>query len=127
MDIDKFKKFNDSYGHQVGDRVIQEMGATILQSIRKIDHGCRYGGEEFVVILPETSVDNGLIVARRIAQTFGTASTWPELGIDPPTLSIGVACSEGGDESVDADALVKRADDAMYRVKRRGGNGVESG
>ena len=103
------------------------MGATILQSIRKIDHGCRYGGEEFVVVLPESPVDSGLIVGRRIASTFASTPAWAELGIDPPTLSIGVSCQEGGEEGVDADGLVKRADDAMYAVKRRGGNGIESG
>lgn len=126
IDIDKFKKFNDNYGHQVGDRVIQEMGATILQSIRKIDHGCRYGGEEFVVILPETSAENGLIVGRRIASMFGGTPVWAELGIEPPTLSIGLACHDGAEAGVDADAVVKSADDAMYAVKRRGGNGIEA-
>jgi diguanylate cyclase (GGDEF)-like protein/PAS domain S-box-containing protein len=126
VDIDKFKRFNDSYGHQVGDQVIQEMGRTILQSIRKIDHGCRYGGEEFTVILPETSGENAAVVARRIQSTFGSSPTWTELGIEPPTLSIGlVAHDQESTAEVDSDALVKRADDAMYRVKRRGGNGIE--
>lgn len=127
IDIDKFKKFNDNYGHQVGDRVIQEMGVTILQSIRKIDHGCRYGGEEFVVILPETPQESALVVARRIAVTFGTSSVWAELGIEPPTLSIGACATRQDDTETDSDALVKRADDLMYAVKRRGGNDIEAG
>jgi diguanylate cyclase (GGDEF)-like protein/PAS domain S-box-containing protein len=125
IDIDKFKRFNDSYGHQVGDRVIQELGATVLQSIRKLDHGCRYGGEEFVVILPETASDNAVVVASRIQETFGTAAAWGELGIEPPTLSIGVAAWDGSPGPCDPEGLVKAADDAMYRVKRRGGNGLE--
>jgi diguanylate cyclase (GGDEF)-like protein/PAS domain S-box-containing protein len=128
VDIDKFKRFNDSYGHQVGDQVIQEMGRTILQSIRKIDHGCRYGGEEFTVILPETPLDNALVVARRVQQSFAKSVIWTDLGIEAPTLSIGlVAHDEGSATHVDADALVKRADDAMYRAKRRGGNEIETG
>jgi diguanylate cyclase (GGDEF)-like protein/PAS domain S-box-containing protein len=122
IDIDKFKRFNDSYGHQVGDRVISELGGTILASIRKIDHGCRYGGEEFTVILPETTPENGAVVARRIASAFASSPAWSELGLDPPTLSVGLAAHEG--ETVDGDALVKRADDAMYSVKRKGGNGI---
>lgn len=124
IDIDKFKRFNDTFGHQVGDRVIAELGATILSSIRKIDHGCRYGGEEFTVILPETVPDNALVVARRIAAAFAASPAWGELGIDPPTLSIGLAATEPG-APCEADVLVKSADDAMYSVKRRGGNGVE--
>jgi diguanylate cyclase (GGDEF)-like protein/PAS domain S-box-containing protein len=127
IDIDKFKKFNDSFGHQVGDRVIQEMGATILQSIRKVDHGCRYGGEEFVVILPETPQESAVVVAQRIAATFASKPAWSELGLDPPTLSIGVCATDASDSSPDGESLVKRADDLMYAVKRRGGNGVEAG
>ena len=57
---------------------------------------------------------------------FGTTPAWAELGIDPPTLSIGLACHDGEESGVDADALVKRADDAMYAVKRRGGNGIDA-
>ena len=125
IDIDKFKRFNDTFGHQVGDRVISELGSTILASIRKIDHGCRYGGEEFTVILPETSPDNALVVARRIASSFATSPAWSELGLDPPTLSIGMAAAEN-EEPAEPDALVKRADDAMYAIKRRGGNGIEA-
>ena len=124
IDIDKFKRFNDTFGHQVGDRVISELGATILASIRKIDHGCRYGGEEFTVILPETSPENALVVARRIGSSFALSPAWAELGLDPPTLSIGLAAAED-DAACDPDALVKRADDAMYAIKRRGGNGIE--
>lgn len=124
IDIDKFKRFNDTFGHQVGDRVISELGSTILSSVRKIDHGCRYGGEEFTVILPETAPDNALVVARRIAAGFATSPAWGELGIDPPTLSIGLAAT-GPEELTEPDILVKRADDAMYTVKRQGGNGVE--
>lgn len=126
VDIDKFKRFNDVYGHQVGDRVIQEMGSTILQSIRKIDHGCRYGGEEFTVILPETPPESALVVARRIQATFAQSPAWAEIGVEPPTLSIGLAApAPGADEAADPEEVVKRADDAMYRVKRRGGNDVE--
>lgn len=126
IDIDKFKSFNDEHGHQVGDRVIQEMGSTILQSIRQIDHGCRYGGEEFVVLLPETPSANALVVAERIQRSFAGSGAWPELSLEPPTLSIGLAeYHHAGRREIDMDALVKRADDAMYRVKKRGGNDIE--
>ncbi len=123
IDIDKFKRFNDTFGHQVGDRAISELGTVILSSIRKIDHGCRYGGEEFTVILPETPPENALVVARRIAAGFAASPAWTELGLEPPTLSIGMAAREGDDRPAIED-VVKRADDAMYRIKRAGGNGI---
>ena len=128
IDIDKFKRFNDDHGHQVGDRVIQEMGHTILESIRKIDHGCRYGGEEFTVVLPETTEEQALVVAQRIQSVFAARPAWEELGLAPPTLSIGLAeTTEERTEHVSTDDLVREADDAMYRVKARGGDGIETG
>ena len=126
VDIDKFKRFNDDHGHQVGDRVIQEMGATVLESIRKIDHGCRYGGEEFTVVLPETEAAKALIVAERLQRSFAERPAWEELGLEPPTLSIGLAEGLAGrTDEVDTDQVIRRADDAMYAVKRRGGDGIE--
>jgi diguanylate cyclase (GGDEF)-like protein/PAS domain S-box-containing protein len=127
VDIDKFKRFNDDHGHQVGDRVIQEVGATILESIRKIDHGCRYGGEEFTIVLPETSTAQALVVANRLRESFAERPAWAELGLAPPTLSIGLAQDTSKDtDSVDTDGLIRAADDAMYRVKREGGDGIET-
>ncbi len=127
VDIDKFKRFNDDHGHQVGDRVIQEVGATVLESIRKIDHGCRYGGEEFTIVLPETSADQAWVVANRLQRSFAQRAAWAELGLAPPTLSIGLAqdTSEQTD-AADADVLIRAADDAMYRVKGKGGDGIET-
>lgn len=129
IDIDKFKRFNDSHGHQVGDRVIHEMGRTISASIRQIDHGCRYGGEEFTIILPETPLESALVVAQRIRTEFARREAWQELGLDPPTLSIGVGEFEGSGEregTPDVDGLVRQADAAMYRAKNRGGDGIET-
>ncbi|MEM7246923.1 MAG: diguanylate cyclase [Acidobacteriota bacterium] len=132
LDIDRFKRFNDDHGHQVGDRVIQELGRTVLESIRKIDHGCRYGGEEFTIILPETSRQSALVVAQRLREGFRSRHAWSELSMSPPTLSIGIAdTSEVAGESPEeepagADAeLIRRADEAMYRAKHRGGDEIE--
>jgi len=127
VDIDKFKRFNDDHGHQVGDSVIEEVGATVRESIRKIDHGCRYGGEEFTIVLPETSTEQALVVANRLRRSFAERRAWEELGLEPPTLSIGLAQSSCEQtEVVDTDSLIRAADDAMYRVKRKGGDGIET-
>jgi diguanylate cyclase (GGDEF)-like protein len=124
IDIDRFKTFNDRYGHQVGDRVITEIGRVIWTCIRRVDTGCRYGGEEFTVVLPETRMEQASIVADRIRAAFAGSPLFRELGVDPATLSAGVAeyRPEGGRAS--AEEIVRAADEAMYRVKHGGGDGI---
>ena len=118
MDVDDFKLFNDTYGHLDGDKVLKEIGRIIHTFIRSSDSAFRYGGEEFVVIMPETNGSSAHTVADRIREGFKqhvfiTHNKSPE----QLTLSLGVAAYISGE---DARTLVKRADYNMYCAKKKG-------
>ncbi len=116
IDIDHFKKVNDSLGHLEGDRVLTEFVANIKSLLRSADLLGRFGGEEFVVLLPETTLAVANTVAERVRSAM---SSW-----GGPTVSIGVTSSQATGDSV--DALLARADAAMYRAKSKGRNRVET-
>ena len=124
MDIDYFKAVNDSYGHDIGDEVLKEFAGRIAANVRGIDLACRYGGEEFVVVMPDTDVAFAMSVTERLRKSNET-TPFP-ISRDPSnlklTISIGIAGSEG--ESDSAAALLHRADQALYRAKRTGRNKV---
>jgi two-component system cell cycle response regulator len=124
MDIDYFKQVNDTYGHDVGDEVLREFASRISQNVRGVDLACRYGGEEFVVVMPDTDMNFAYMVAERLRQAVADAPF--QIGVEPGqlpvTISIGVTSSEGPSDT--ADALLKRADKALYRAKRDGRNRV---
>lgn len=118
IDIDDFKQVNDQYGHQEGDRVLAELAAMLMQETRESDSPCRYGGEEFGVILPFT----GAVEAQEIAERIRAGAMRIRLADRVVTVSVGVAsCGEG---LVSARALVRAADNALYRAKREGKNRV---
>jgi len=118
MDIDNFKRFNDTYGHMEGDQVLTRFAEVIRRSIRKVDQACRYGGEEFIVILPETTADHGVRVAERIRNEFKKEVFTPKAGItEQVTVSIGVAQLTPPEESAD---FIKRADKRLYKAKEQG-------
>ncbi|MBI1330979.1 MAG: PleD family two-component system response regulator [Alphaproteobacteria bacterium] len=124
MDIDHFKSVNDTHGHDIGDEVLREFAGRISANVRGIDLACRYGGEEFVVVMPDTDVTFASTIAERLrasveATPFKISRAPNNLCI---TISIGIASSECGDDS--ADALLHRADQALYRAKREGRNRV---
>ncbi|HMH64395.1 MAG TPA: diguanylate cyclase, partial [Rhizomicrobium sp.] len=124
MDIDFFKQVNDNYGHDIGDEVLKEFAARINANVRGIDLACRYGGEEFVVVMPDTDMAFAYNIAERLRQSIETTpikiSRAPgQLKI---TISIGIAKADG--ERDTADALLHRADQALYRAKRTGRNKV---
>lgn len=125
-DIDSFKKFNDTFGHQQGDLVLREVAAVVKRSLRDIDIPVRYGGEEFAIVLPETSLEGALVVAERIRRNVETHLVPRENGADDPlrvTISIGLASLP--DHSADTpEQLVKLADDALYQAKGQGRNRV---
>jgi two-component system, cell cycle response regulator len=123
LDIDHFKHCNDAFGHDVGDAVLQEFAARIGSNVRPSDFACRQGGEEFVVIMPNTRGHIGCHAAERVRRQI-CASPFNVAGAPDPleiTVSIGVAASEGGDT---AEGLLKRADEALYEAKRAGRNRV---
>jgi len=124
LDIDFFKPINDTYGHDAGDDVLREFAVRIRKAIRGIDLACRYGGEEFVVVMPDTDMAVASMVAerlrRRIAgEPFVLSQSDQAIEV---TISVGIAVLSGPEDS--AAALIKRADQALYRAKRDGRNRV---
>jgi two-component system cell cycle response regulator len=122
IDIDHFKKINDGFGHDVGDEVLREFSVRLASNVRAIDLPCRYGGEEFVVIMPDTSLEDAHRIAERIR--LHVAGSPFRVGNEPlsVTISIGVAATGGAGDS--AEALLKRADEAVYAAKAAGRNAV---
>ncbi len=124
-DVDDFKKVNDTYGHAVGDTVLQAVASILRRSVREIDLCVRYGGEEFAVVLPHTDKEGVLPVAERIREAVATV---PIVAGDDPartmTLSIGVATYP--EDGKTPDQLVHAADVALYRAKHLGKNRVET-
>lgn len=122
IDIDYFKKFNDTYGHQAGDAVLKELAGIFRQNLRSIDYAARYGGEEFTIILPETSRDDGVKTAERIRNAVDVHSFDIAGNKSHITVSIGVAVFPN--DAMDKGGLIKAADDAQYMAKRKGGNKI---
>jgi two-component system cell cycle response regulator len=124
LDIDFFKSVNDTHGHDAGDDVLREFALRIKRSIRGIDLACRYGGEEFVVIMPETDMAVAAMVAERLRRRIAADPFAIQQGARtiPVTISIGVAAMRGKDDN--AASVLKRADQALYRAKRDGRNRV---
>ncbi len=118
LDIDHFKKLNDTYGHLAGDQVLASVARTFSNSIRNIDFVARYGGEEFVIVLPETALSAARDMAERILTQVRSASYQFNDQSIAVTLSIGVAMSRSSDES--ADTLLARTDRMLYEAKRAG-------
>jgi diguanylate cyclase (GGDEF)-like protein/PAS domain S-box-containing protein len=122
LDVDNFKIYNDTYGHLAGDKVLAKLGEVIRNSIRKTDSGYRYGGEEFTVILPETSGQNAVVAAERLRKRFADEIFFP-VPLEPVrvTVSVGIANYRDGEEIA---SFVKRADQNMYEAKTKGKNCV---
>lgn len=118
FDIDHFKSVNDTYGHAAGDKVLKVLGQHALKSCRDMDIVARMGGDEFVILLPETSGDKGLVVAERLRQIVAQHCCDWESNPIKVTLSIGLA--ELTTEDQEFESLLRRADDALYEAKRTG-------
>lgn len=125
MDIDDFKKYNDTYGHRQGDMILARIANLFKASLRKTDILARYGGEEFVVVLPDTDKDNAAVMAERIRQAVEEAELMSIDGapLGRITVSIGVAAFLV--DAKDGEELVKKADAACYVAKEKGKNRVE--
>ncbi len=123
LDIDHFKAVNDTHGHDIGDAVIREFAARLKRNIRGIDLACRFGGEEFVVLMPDTDIRQAEAVAERVRQSISDRVF--DVGAPRPlvvTVSAGVTLNESLVDS--PESLIKRADVALYRAKREGRNRV---
>ena len=122
VDIDHFKKINDSFGHQAGDLVLKEIADICLAILRKVDVMCRYGGEEFVVLLPETEVADAAHAAERMCTAISSLRLKTEKGDVSVSVSIGVAEMEKSRASF--EKLLAAADTALYSAKEAGRNRV---
>ncbi len=117
LDIDNFKKINDEYGHDVGDIVLRELAEIIKKNTRSSDISARFGGEEFVILLPRTNEERAFLVAERIRQNFKRSKVQVDGREVETTVSIGVATLEEEDS---IENLIKKADEALYEAKRSG-------
>ena len=123
MDIDNFKKVNDTYGHQIGDEAIIAVADEILSAIRTQDVACRFGGEEFVLLLREANIDAATLVAERILKNVESLNINTPIGDLKITISIGVSEFDSGIDKTPKD-VIGRADAAMYASKRNGKNQI---
>lgn len=126
IDIDHFKKVNDTYGHAVGDEVLRELVARLNKSLRSFDLVTRMGGEEFAVILPEADDETSQMIGQRLCKAMADVPVrLGSLAVDlPVTISVGVSTLSDNDET--PNATMKRADEALYRAKNGGRNRVET-
>ena len=120
MDIDHFKHVNDTYGHQGGDEVLKAFAGLLMDSVRVSDVACRYGGEEFLLLLPNMSLENGLLRAEQWRAAFATRAVEFGDARISATVSIGIACYP--DDGCVGDVLTRCADLALYRAKAEGRN-----
>jgi diguanylate cyclase (GGDEF)-like protein len=123
-DVDHFKQTNDTHGHQAGDAVLQEVGRRMLSSFRSYDFVGRYGGEEFLVVVPNAELPLAVELAERLRQNVSVEPVNVGGAMIAVTLSLGVAASVAG--SNHAPELLRCADEALYAAKRAGRNRVES-
>ncbi|MCP4077781.1 MAG: GGDEF domain-containing protein [Gammaproteobacteria bacterium] len=124
-DIDHFKKFNDTYGHLIGDKVLRFVGPTIKSCVKGKDTAARFGGEEFVIILPDTRIKGAEIVANQIRETISKNVLKDKARnqkYGKVTISLGIAQFKQGEQAND---LLKRTDQALYKAKENGRNRVE--
>lgn len=123
LDLDFFKQVNDRWGHEAGNQALQFTAQSILSSIRKLDLACRYGGEEFAIILPATDLLTGVKVAERIRESIDNTPLLVEGKDIGLTASLGVAVFSGYSQEL-PEQMVERADQYLYRAKQAGRNRV---
>ena len=122
MDLDHFKAVNDRFGHPVGDQVLSAMAQRMVFGLRKVDQLGRIGGEEFLAYCPQTDLVGAKSLAERLREHVALDPLPGLPSVDRVTLSIGLACWEGGDDTL--DLMLSRADKALYQAKAEGRNRV---
>jgi diguanylate cyclase (GGDEF)-like protein len=124
LDLDGFKSVNDLHGHLAGSATLTEVGTILAQAVRESDILARYGGDEFVVVLPETPAAGALVIAERIRKSIAAHSFLRGQGLEARiSASFGIAAYP--DHALTPEGLIQKADQAMYRVKERDKNGIE--
>jgi diguanylate cyclase (GGDEF)-like protein len=122
IDTDHFKKYNDAFGHQAGDNLLKKIGIIFKESLRNVDYASRYGGDEFIFLLPEVGLGGAFEVADRLRERAAAETLCSETERVPVTLSIGLAAFPEHGETL--EAIVASADSALYHAKRSGRNRV---
>jgi diguanylate cyclase (GGDEF)-like protein len=125
FDIDHFKTVNDTYGHPFGDKVLQAIAKLCKEKLREVDPIARYGGEEFIALLVEADLKTARKVGERLCREVGKITTHHESGDVHITVSVGIA--EFNEHTSTLEALIARADQAMYAAKHKGRNRVSVG
>jgi diguanylate cyclase (GGDEF)-like protein len=120
-DADHFKKFNDTYGHQVGDLVLKSLSTVLKSSVRGMDIVARYGGEEMIILLRGSSLKDGLGIAEKVRRNTESCIVRDEKSSYKVTISVGISTFRPDDT---VDTIVKRADDGLYKAKEGGRNRV---
>jgi len=126
MDIDHFKKVNDTYGHPAGDEVLASFASIVRGQIRSTDIACRFGGEEIALIMTQTTPEEAIVVCERVRASLA-ATVWPRHPSHTVTVSIGYAGSHAASPLVDTTAWLEAADKALYNAKHGGRNRVVAG
>jgi len=124
IDLDFFKSINDAHGHAVGDLVLVDVAGVITAALRAGDFVARFGGEEFVVLLPDTDMERATLIAQRIQQVLHQPRPATAMALPRYTVSIGIACQHGSGEPL--DAMLLRSDRALYRAKQAGRDRIET-
>lgn len=119
VDIDDFKKYNDTFGHQVGDLALKQIAELIIKNARAVDIACRYGGEEFIIIMPNTSKKDAVINAERLRQAIDGTVFAPS-----HKLNVSIGISTFPTDSLEKDGLIRKADLCLYKAKQEGKNRV---
>lgn len=124
VDIDHFKKFNDQFGHHVGDQVLRDVAATLMKDMREIDTVARFGGEEFVLILPESNEQGAVQVAQRLRRAVEQARFFAGAPNSPERLTISIGIAVYAQDAQSKSEVVAAADSALYHAKHSGRNSV---
>jgi len=122
IDLDNFKQVNDQHGHQVGDELLRRLGAVLRAQARRNDVCCRYGGDEFIIVMPETIKSEAAVVAERVRKTVEEITVSAGNTVVRATVSIGAASYP--QDVTSKQALIKAADDALYAAKNDGRNAL---
>jgi diguanylate cyclase (GGDEF)-like protein len=125
-DVDFFKKVNDTHGHPVGDDVLREVGHRLVSALRSYDAVGRYGGEEFLIVVPGCDPLNLLVTAERLRRKIADQPVATSAGPVPVTISLGLAAVQAEESEIDPETFLRDADEALYAAKARGRNRVES-
>ena len=126
LDIDNFKNYNDTWGHQKGDDALVKISKIVMDSSRRIDFVCRYGGEEFAVILPATSKREAIVIAERIRSNIQQYQFTGEQGHPPQKITVSIGVASFPEDGNNKAELIRSADEALYTAKREGKNRVST-